>query len=168
MQAQPHIEAPWYRHRWPWLLILGPLIVAIAGFITLWLAAHNADGLVADDYFKRGKEINVDLTRDREAARLELNAKVISTRDGAIRVQLASAQPLAHVNATFAHATQSGRDLSIKLPLVAPGEYGAKAAALPPGKWHVILTGPDGKWRLMGIAQSENGALAVDLTPATP
>jgi hypothetical protein len=168
MQAQPHNEAPWYRHRWPWFLISGPLIVAIAGFITLGLAAHNADGLVADDYYKRGKEINADLTRDREAARLGLTAQVALMPDGAVRVRMATAAPLPHVNVTFAHATQSGRDLSVKLPLVAPGEYGARVTTLSPGKWHVILTGPDGKWRLMGTAQSDNAAIAVQLAPSAP
>lgn len=168
MQAPSNIEAPWYRHRWPWFLISGPLIVAIAGFITLGLAAHNADGLVADDYYKRGKEINADLSRDREAARLGLAAQVVLAQNGAVRAQLASTQPLPHLFATFAHATQSGRDLQVKLPLVAPGEYGAPAALLPPGKWHVILTGPDRKWRLMGTAQSDNGTLSLKLAPAAP
>jgi len=26
---------PWYRHRWPWLLMAGPLAVLVAGFITM-------------------------------------------------------------------------------------------------------------------------------------
>ncbi|MBL8521541.1 MAG: FixH family protein [Betaproteobacteria bacterium] len=161
-------SAPWYRHRWPWFLISGPLIVAIAGFITLGLAAHNTDGLVADDYFKRGKEINADLTRDLEAARLGLSATVALDRAGKLTVQLQSPHPLPHLNATFAHATQSGRDVQARLSLVAPGTYAADLAALPTGKWHVILTGPDRKWRLMGTARSTDGTLALALAPATP
>ncbi len=168
MQAQMQEDTPWYRHRWPWLLISGPLIVAIAGFITVGLAAHHADGLVADDYFKRGKEINADLSRDREAARLGLTAQVVVSQDGFIRVRLTSKQAYGHVNATLAHATQSGRDMNVRLPLLAPDEYGARAPTLSPGKWHVILTGPDQKWRLIGTARISDGAVSLSLSPNLP
>ena len=32
---------PWYRHRWPWLLMLGPFVVVVAAAITLWLAVRS-------------------------------------------------------------------------------------------------------------------------------
>jgi hypothetical protein len=37
-------STPWYRHRWPWLLMLGPAIVVIAGVATLALAIVTDDG----------------------------------------------------------------------------------------------------------------------------
>lgn len=43
-------RTPWYRHRWPWLLMAGPGTVLVAGAITTWIAFASADGLVADDY----------------------------------------------------------------------------------------------------------------------
>ena len=46
---------PWYQHRWPWLLMAGPFIVIIAGFITMWISFSGADALVVDDYYKQGK-----------------------------------------------------------------------------------------------------------------
>ena len=58
---------PWYRQIWPWLLMLGPGIVVIAGFITLWLAITSFDGLVADDYYKKGLGVNQDLSRRERA-----------------------------------------------------------------------------------------------------
>ena len=45
---------PWYRQRWPWLLMAGPAIVVAASMVTLWLAATTDDAIVADDYYKRG------------------------------------------------------------------------------------------------------------------
>ena len=51
----------WYREPWPWLLMMGPAIVIVAGFYTLWLAIQSNDGLVADDYYKRGLAINQTL-----------------------------------------------------------------------------------------------------------
>ena len=40
---------PWYKDRWPWILMAGPAVVVVAGFITLWLAISSDDGLVSDD-----------------------------------------------------------------------------------------------------------------------
>jgi hypothetical protein len=39
---------PWYRHRWPWLLMLGPAIVVVAGIATAAIAVATADTLVSD------------------------------------------------------------------------------------------------------------------------
>lgn len=43
-------HSPWYREPWPWLLMAGPAVVVVAGFVTLWLAFNSDDGLVADDH----------------------------------------------------------------------------------------------------------------------
>ena len=58
---------PWYRERWPWILMSGPAIVIVAGVITTWIAFATSDGLVADDYYKRGLEVNAVLKREQEA-----------------------------------------------------------------------------------------------------
>ena len=49
---------PWYREPWPWILMAGPAIVVVAGFVTAYLAVTTNDGLVAEDYYRRGIEIN--------------------------------------------------------------------------------------------------------------
>ena len=52
---------PWYRERWPWALLAGPAVVVVAAMATLWLAVTSDDGVVADDYYRRGLLINKDL-----------------------------------------------------------------------------------------------------------
>lgn len=52
---------PWWRHGLVWLVIAGPAIVIVAGFITLALALRTPDPLVAEDYYRRGIEINKTL-----------------------------------------------------------------------------------------------------------
>ena len=68
---------PWYRHRWPWLLMAGPFIVVIAGLFTAYLAATSNDGLVDDDYYKQGLSVNKLTARDQEASRLGLQAELM-------------------------------------------------------------------------------------------
>ena len=58
-------KKPWYAEPWVWLMISFPLAAVIGGMITIYLAVLTSDGLVVDDYYKRGKAINVDLARDR-------------------------------------------------------------------------------------------------------
>ena len=52
---------PWWRHAHVWLLISGPAIVVVAGFVTLWLAIRTPDPVVEEDYYQRGLKINETL-----------------------------------------------------------------------------------------------------------
>ncbi len=52
---------PWWAHGHVWLLIAGPATVIVAGVITLVLALRTPDPLVAEDYYRRGVEINKTL-----------------------------------------------------------------------------------------------------------
>jgi hypothetical protein len=58
--------APWWKHGHVWLLISGPAAVVVAGFATLYLAIATPDPVVAEDYYRKGLEINKTLAeRDR-------------------------------------------------------------------------------------------------------
>ena len=53
--------APWWKFGHVWLVLAGPLVVIVAGFITLWLAMSRRDPVVAEDYYQRGIDINKTL-----------------------------------------------------------------------------------------------------------
>ena len=64
MPSSPAIEAtaePWWKFGHVWLIIAGPAIVVVAGFVTLWLAVSRPDPVVAEDYSRQGIEINKTL-----------------------------------------------------------------------------------------------------------
>ena len=44
---------PWYLHRWPWRLMMGPFLVVIAATYTGWIAFTRQDAMVVDDYYKQ-------------------------------------------------------------------------------------------------------------------
>jgi hypothetical protein len=54
-------DAPWWKFPLVWMVIAGPAIVVVAGFVTLWLALRAPDPLVAGDYYRQGLEINKTL-----------------------------------------------------------------------------------------------------------
>lgn len=52
---------PWWRHGHVWLLIAGPAAVVVAGVATAWIAVNGQDTVVAEDYYRRGLEMNKTL-----------------------------------------------------------------------------------------------------------
>lgn len=68
MSASPSMNAvpesqPWWKYGHVWLIIAGPLIVVIAGFVTLWLALARPDPVLSEDYYQRGLDINKTLQK---------------------------------------------------------------------------------------------------------
>lgn len=60
----PSQGAPWWTHGYVWLVISGPLLVVIAGLVTLWIAIRNPDPVLAEDYYRRGLDINTTLAKE--------------------------------------------------------------------------------------------------------
>jgi hypothetical protein len=57
---------PWWQYGHVWLIIAGPAVVVVAGFITLAIAIRIPDPLVADDYYRRGLDINKTLAAEKD------------------------------------------------------------------------------------------------------
>jgi len=125
----------------------GPAAVILAGAATIWLAFASADGLVADDYYKRGLAINQVLAREDNARRLGVRAS-IEAAQGRLRVTLAGAAPEA-LFAQLAHATRAGHDVRLRLAPVTAGVYEAELPPLPAGRWRITVEDPRREWRVV-------------------
>jgi uncharacterized protein len=145
---------PWYRQRWPWLLMAGPGIVVLASLVTGWLALTTDDAIVADDYYKRGLSINHRLELVDRASALGMEAMADIAADGRVRVTLSSpssemdAHP-AVVVLGMAHATRGGLDRTAELVLGPDGTYDGRIEPVGPGRWLVSLESYS--WRLPAI-----------------
>ena len=138
---------PWYREPWPWILMSGPVTVVVAGAITAWMAFATADGLVADDYYKRGLGINAVLKREQAAAARGIEARV-ERASGQVRVRLRGAEPpVLFLN--LVHATRAGYDVRLRLERAADGSYAAALPPLAPGHWRAVVDDPQGEWRVV-------------------
>lgn len=145
---------PWWSQRWPWLLMLGPFIVLLAGLYTGWLAFSQPDSLVVGDYYKRGKAINQDLRRDRAASALGLSAELRydvarGVLTGAVAGQAAPQRVLLHL----AHATQPERDIKLVVVPAADGRFEVALPMLERSRWQVLLENDKRDWRLEGSWQ---------------
>lgn len=149
---------PWYKDRWPWILMAGPGIVIVAGFITLWLAVVSYDGLVTDDYYKQGLAVNQSLQRDHQAESLGLHGDVMRSGSNLrllLSAESSSAMP-AEVVLKLAHPTRAGQDQAIKMTQEGPGFYSGKLETEISGRWLVSIEDPAANWRLQGDWQADS------------
>ena len=138
---------PWYREPWPWLLMSGPAAVIVAGAITTWMAFATADGLVADDYYKRGLGVNAVLKREQAAAQRGITAQIERAR-ATVRVRLSGAEPpVLFLN--LVHATRAGHDVRLRLERSPDGSYAADLPPMAAGHWRAVLDDPRGEWRVV-------------------
>jgi hypothetical protein len=148
-RATSNASQPWYREPWPWILMAGPAAVIVAGAVTTWLAVTSFDGLVADDYYRRGLAINQELKRDQAVLDRGITA-VVESRGGVLRVRLQARDALPDVVfVRLVHATRAGHDQRLRLALAAPGVYETGLPALPAGRWRVVIEDPRGEWRIV-------------------
>lgn len=143
---------PWYRHRWPWLLMSGPAVVVVASFITLWLAIRTDDGLVTNDYYQKGLAINQTLKLSEQARGLGLQAR-LTVGVNTLQLRLTAAAPgylpPPRVHVTVSHPTRAGLDQT--QVLVLEGDHYTGQFRLPPdGHWVVLLEDEARTWRILG------------------
>lgn len=153
----------WYREPGPWLLMLGPAVVIVAGFFTLWLAMRSDDGLVADDYYKRGLAINQTLSRAQHAGELGLSGRLQWDTDAArITVTVTGRMPLPPVlRLRLVHPTRSVADQVLDVRAIAPGVYEAAQPAAAQGRRVVMLEDMERTWRLSGEAGGNDRTLTL-------
>ncbi|HEW99025.1 MAG TPA: hypothetical protein ENF37_10385 [Beggiatoa sp.] len=143
------MKRPWYREPFVWLLILFPASAVIAGMITISLAINSNDGLVVDDYYKQGLEINRTLERDKAAARHALQAS-LNVEQQLIHLNL-NAHPDYNlpnqITLRFSHRTRSGFDKEVLLERIGDNRYQGTLPELIVGAFYVQLAADD--WRLL-------------------
>ena len=158
----------WYREPYVWLLIAIPACAVVGGFVTLALAIATNDGLVVDDYYWQGKQINRVLSRDRAAAAHAMSADLsFDYGRGVVHAQLHARETAdlpATVHFALLHATRAGFDRTLELDRTAKGDYYSTLPVLAPGHWYLQLEAGD--WRLFGSIHVP-GEASVHIAPDT-
>lgn len=143
---------PWYREPWPWLLMIGPVVVVFAGIYTAWLAISTSDGLVTENYYQEGLRAGETVAKNARAAELGITAKLHLTGQ-AVTVRLTAKEPgfeiPARIELALSHPTRAGLDR--KTILTRDGESHHGEIELPAsGHWLVLIEDEHKNWRLMG------------------
>ncbi len=143
---------PWYRQPWLWFVASWPIAAIVAGTITIYIAFSGADGLVADDYYKRGMAINRELTRDRAASTLALRADGRHDPDRETLTIALSASDAVRwppaLTLRIIHPTHAQGDRQVALAATGNGVYVANLASMTGPKRRLIVESE--AWRVSG------------------
>lgn len=145
-----NISRPWYKEPMVWLAISIPLSAVIYGIFFLTVSITSFDGMVVDDYYKVGKQINRVLKRDRAAQAHGLRAQV-SVEGETLVVFIASSpgyNPPPALEISFFYSTRADLDKETFVEQTSPGIYKGPIPKLETGRWNVQIASDD--WRLLG------------------
>jgi hypothetical protein len=134
------------------MVIAIPLSAVLVGAVMLTLSIRTWDGLVEDDYYKHGKEINRVLQRDRLARDHAIEATLVLAVGG-VTVDLRHDGRLstpATLELKLLHRTRSGLDRSVLLTMGPDGKYLGQLETGAPGRWIIQLE--TGIWRVSAEA----------------
>lgn len=154
----------WYRYPFVWMLIAIPLSSVLVGITMLTISIQTFDGLVADDYYKRGLQINQRLSRDTRARELGLQAN-LSMSESATRVEFSNAATLASetLSLRFSHSTRGGLDKVLTLERIGTNIYRAAPVTLESGRWYVEIG--NSAWRLTAAVFGSSRTLSLGVSP---
>lgn len=142
---------PWYKQFWPWFLILLPLTVIVWSVVRIVILSNHSVSLVTEDYYKKGKGINIDLSKINVAEELLINASVVSENNTIIlNLDKGNLEHFPALQATFAHRTLPDRDFDQMLTANANGEYRILLEEPLQGPWFIELTPHDQQWLVQG------------------
>ena len=154
MTSQTDEHRNWKQEPLVWMVIAIPLSAVIMGICLITLAIQSDSGLVIDDYYKHGKEINRVLKRDQAAYALGLQADLEINDFSGIKIRLEASKPFAPVEKIelqMVHATRPGLDRNLTLEF----KNGVLIAYTKPftsrGRWNLSLQ--TASWRLTGSIQ---------------
>ncbi|EOD80661.1 putative CcoH protein [Grimontia indica] len=144
---------PWYKQFWPWFLIALPGSVVVASLFTFALFSKNQVSLVAEDYYKEGKGINIDISRLKKADELAISAFLSAQNDTAIfTLDKGELTQYPTLKITFQHRTLADRDIEQMVNADASGRYRLALSEPLTGPWYVEVNAFDGTWALNGRA----------------
>ena len=145
---------PWYRQFWPWFIIALPCAAVVGSIATAIIASKDGVNLVAEDYYKQGKEINQDLSKFDRAEAPRHPYRPQCQRQGADVKSTVRGFPLGQaLHLSLFHPTLAGLDSEHLLTADGKGVYRLMLDKPLTGKWHVRVDAFNHEWRLQETAQ---------------
>lgn len=155
----------WKREPLVWMLIGIPASAIIMGVVIITLSIQSWSGLVVDDYYKKGKQINRVLARDRFAHELGLAANFAIDETGRVEIRFdedVSVIPGERIELKLVHSTRPGLDQTLNFDNRQLRRLEGEIALQGSGRWNLYLQTAD--WRLTGSMQFPDNRSA-DLLP---
>jgi len=155
----PETKLKWYRQPMVWMVIAIPASAVIVGMAQLTISILTFDGLVEDDYYKKGKNINQILERDEFALEQGILAEVqIDVHTGIVVIGLSNSGDYTFpdvLGLALLHPTQSRKDVKLLLSKGPDGRYYSELLEpLSDGRWYFRVS--EANWRLQKMIDWPN------------
>ena len=135
----------WYRNPWVWLIITFPMLAVVGGIATIIITNQNQPDMVIDDYYKKGKAINQELTLYNNAKELGIS---LSLKIDEQRIEIKSAQTYTALKVNVVHSTLADQDFSLVLTPNGKGTLSSSVDSIMAGKWQIIIAPMDNAWKI--------------------
>ncbi|GHE83867.1 FixH family protein [Thalassotalea profundi] len=154
----------WYKEPWAWLVFILPFTAVVAGIATFIIANSAPDALVVGDYYKKGKAINLELTKVKLAQKLGMKF-ALQLQDNQLIIKPTGIEkkfPLLNVN--FYHPTLEDKDFYLALTPDGNGYFRHKFDESITGKWRITLTSFEDTWKIQNVITLPQSQF-IDLIP---
>ncbi|MBV8047950.1 MAG: FixH family protein [Paludibacterium sp.] len=164
IQAQH--TTPWYRQRWPWLLMSIPFASICVGSYFAYIATHGADPMVQEQYYAAGQAINSVIDAGKAAQQMGLSGQLtLQGTSVSLTLTARGAEPLPPVlTLQLSHPTIATLDQTLTLVAGSPGHYSGELKPTSATRWDLTLTPQDKRWSLSGEWNRDEGSQTA-LTP---
>jgi len=142
------MKTPWYKEPWAWLVFFLPFSAVVAGITTVIIANHDPDDLVVGEYYKKGKAINIEVSKVKQAQKLGMKFGLKLDNNELIISPLGIEKRFPLINANFYHPTQQEKDFYLALTPDGNGDFRHSFSEPVTGKWRVTLSSFENTWKI--------------------
>lgn len=145
------MKTPWYKEPWAWLVFFLPFSAVVAGITTLIIANTDPDPLVVGDYYKKGKAINLEISKIKQAQKLGITFD-LKFHQGELVIKPTGIEkkfPLLNVN--FFHPTLQDKDFYLAMTPDGSGTFRQTVEQPLSGKWRISITPFENHWKIQNI-----------------
>jgi len=163
------MKTSWYREPWAWLVFILPFTAVVAGIATYIIANTNPDTYVVGDYYKKGKAINLQVAKVRQAQKLGMRFALKFSDNELLIKPTGIEKTFPLLNVVFYHPTLEKRDFHLALTPDGNGHFREKFDKNITGKWKITITPFDNVWKIqdvISLPQSEFIDIIPDPTKA--
>lgn len=142
------MKTSWYKEPWAWLVFILPFTAVVAGITTFIIANHEPDSLVIGDYYKKGKAINLELAKIKQAEKLGMRFELKLANNELVIKPTGIEKSFPLINVNFYHPTQENKDFYLALTPDGNGYFRHQFDHQITGKWQITLTPFEGHWKI--------------------
>ncbi|WP_448212118.1 FixH family protein [Colwellia sp. MEBiC06753] len=142
------MKTPWYKEPWAWLVFFLPFSAVVAGISTVIIANTDPDDLVVGDYYKKGKAINLEVSKVKEAQKLGMKFGLKLVDNELVIKPTGIEKQFPILNVSFYHPTQKEKDFNLALTPDGSGYFRHQFEQSKAGKWRVTLSSFENTWKI--------------------